>query len=143
MKMTLTRPCGNCPFRTDVTPYIRGARAVEIADAITRRQGTFSCHKTVNHNDDEGDEGDEAAGNHIPTAEEQHCAGALIMLEHMEQPNQLMRIYERLRAYDRTKLDMTSPVYTTARAFITAHRRRDRESAPSVHTPRVRGRQRR
>ena len=129
MKMTLTRPCNNCPFRTDVTPYIRHERAEEIADAITRRQGTFSCHKTIDHDDEEDDE---AAGNHVPSKDEQHCAGALIMLEHMDQPNQLMRIYERLRAYDRTKLDMTSPVYTSARAFIAAHRRRSTRASTST-----------
>jgi len=139
MNMTMTRPCDNCPFRTDVTPYIRGDRAAEIADAITRRQGTFSCHKTIDHDDEEDDE---AAGNHIPSKDEQHCAGALIMLEHMEQPNQLMRIYERLQAYDRSKLDMAAPVYTSARAFIAAHRRRSSHREKAVTVSRVRRRQR-
>ena len=118
--MTMTAPCSHCPFRTDVTPYLRADRAREIADGLTRLQGTFSCHKTVDTDDDDDDD-DEP---HIPSADEQHCAGALIMLEHMNQPNQLMRIYERLRGYDRSKLDMTAPVYRSTTAFVKAHRRR-------------------
>jgi hypothetical protein len=128
--MTLTRPCNNCPFRTDVKPYIRGDRAAEIADAITRRQGTFSCHKTVDHGEGREDD-DDGDGNHIPSADEQHCAGALIVLEKINQPNQLMRIYERLHSYDRTKLDMTAPVYDSLTAFVQAHRRRSSHAVPN------------
>jgi hypothetical protein len=40
----------------------------------------------------------------------QHCAGALIFLEHQDRPSQLMSIYERLDGYDRTKLNMDAPV---------------------------------
>lgn len=71
----------------------------------------------------------------------QHCAGALIMLEHMQQPTQLMRIYERTNGHDARNLDMTAPVYTSARAFVTAHRRRDtRESSAIARASRLRRR---
>ena len=50
-----------------------------------------------------------------PNAE--HCAGALIFLEAQEQPNQMMRIAERLGLYDRRKLDMESPVFDDADAM--------------------------
>lgn len=38
----LRRPCPNCPFRTDVPPYLRGARAEEIARSIANGSD-FRC----------------------------------------------------------------------------------------------------
>ena len=109
MKMTMTKPCELCPFRTDLQsgPYLRRARAQGIADALVR--GTFACHETT------GVKGDSPEGG------EQHCAGALIMLEHAEQPSQLMRIFERVGAYDRTKLDMSAPVFTDPGEWVAAN----------------------
>lgn len=114
MKYTLRRPCAKCPFRTDVHPYLTRGRAIEIARGLMR--GDFACHSTLDYSDDEnGDcEGKD-------TDKTQHCAGALIMLEHMEQPHQMMRICERLGLYDRTKLDMASPVFKDTTGFITHH----------------------
>jgi hypothetical protein len=110
----LRKPCPKCPFRTDITPFIRGDRAAEIADGLLRQQGTFACHVTVEHDDD---------GEPVTHGGEQHCAGALIMLERMNRPNQMMRFCERIGMYDRRKLDMDAPVYATARAFIARHRK--------------------
>lgn len=50
-------------------------------------------------------------GTIVPTKDSQHCAGALIFLEKIEEPHQMMRICERLGMYDRTKLDMDAPVF--------------------------------
>lgn len=112
MKFTLRRPCADCPFRTDCRPkWLGRKRANEIATSITAHQKTFSCHKT---NDFESGEVQE-------TEASQHCAGALIMLEKLNQPNQMMRIAERLRLYDRHKLDMAAPVFDTAKQFIKHH----------------------
>lgn len=116
MKMDLRRPCPNCPFRTDIRPFLSAARAEEIVLAITEQQQTFQCHKTVHYMEDE--DGEET---HSQTPDDQHCAGALIMLEKMEQPNQWMRIAERLGCYDRTKLHMESPVYDDGEQMIEAH----------------------
>lgn len=107
MKFDLVSPCKECPFRTDVEPYLLPERAEEICDALERGQ-TFSCHKT---NDYSGEDVRE-------TSDSQHCAGALIMLEKMEMPNQMMRIAERLRIYDRTKLRMDAPVYANSGEMI-------------------------
>jgi pSer/pThr/pTyr-binding forkhead associated (FHA) protein len=57
---------------------------------------------------------------------EQHCAGATILLERLNRPNQMMRWMERLGGYDRTKLDMDAPVYRTPTAFVRAQTRADR-----------------
>lgn len=97
MKFDLKRPCKECPFRHDRPGYLRAERVEEITNALLGGQ-TFQCHKTI----DKG------------TKHEQHCAGALIFLEANDRPNQMMRIMERLGAYDRTKLDMSSPVFTDA-----------------------------
>lgn len=64
--------------------------------------GSFHCHKTGEHDDESGD--------FVPTENSSHCAGALIFLEHRKQPNQMMRIAERLGLYDHTKLNMKAPV---------------------------------
>jgi hypothetical protein len=111
MDYTLTSPCKNCPFRTDVKPYLTLARAASIANSVADG-ATFSCHNT-NEFDDDGE----------ASKEGQHCAGALIMLEKMEQPNQMMRISERLGLYDRRKLKMDAPVFDSPEEMIDANER--------------------
>lgn len=39
----LISPCKNCPFRTDIKPFITAARAKDILSS----QGEFHCHKTI------------------------------------------------------------------------------------------------
>lgn len=114
MHFTLTKPCGNCPFRNDISFHLTVERAEEIAHAVTSLDQTFACHKTTR----EGAEDDDGWSEMEATEKSQHCAGVLIMLEKMEQPNQMMRIAERLGMYDRTKLDMDAPVFDDTDGFI-------------------------
>jgi hypothetical protein len=100
----LTTPCNNCPFRTDVRPYLRRAR-IEMLERDLER-GTFNCHKTVKNL---GAKGGEAA-----------CAGSLILLEKLDRHPNIMRIATRLGLYDRTKLDMDAPVYESFEAMADA-----------------------
>ena len=86
---TLTTPCAECPFRTDITPYLRPGRIQEIEQSLARDQ--FFCHKVAE--------------------EKINCAGSLILLEKLERPSNAMRMAERLGLYDRTKLDMAAPVF--------------------------------
>jgi hypothetical protein len=109
MKFDLRAPCGNCPFRTDITFYLDTARVEGICKAITTGDKTFSCHKTTKHDDE---------GRSIAHKGEQHCGGALVMLERLNRPNQMMRIAERLRYYDRSKLRMDAPVFESTAAMI-------------------------
>jgi Family of unknown function (DUF6283) len=103
VKFDMRRPCNNCPFRSDIKFPLELERVEEIVHSITGEDKTFTCHKTTKFDDD---------GDNIPRKDDQHCAGALIMLERMENPNQMMRIAERLGVYDRHKLDMNyAPVY--------------------------------
>jgi hypothetical protein len=111
VRFDLTKPCSECPFRYDINGYLTEERAEEIVEALLRG-ATFSCHKT----NDYGDEGEP-----IETGDSQHCAGAMILLEHQEQPNQMMRISERIGFYDPAKLDMTAPVFDEPETFIDHH----------------------
>lgn len=74
-------------------------------------QGTFACHKTTKPSEYDDHE-------MVTTDKSEHCAGVLILLEKIEQPNQMMRIAERLGMYDRTKLEMDSPVFDDPDDFI-------------------------
>lgn len=105
MKMELKKPCLNCPFRTDIKPYLTEGRVLEIEHELVENQKHFICHKTLPKF---------GARN----GREQHCAGALIILEKMNKPNQMMRWYERVKLYDRNKLDMNSPVYSSFKQLI-------------------------
>lgn len=144
MKFEMTSPCENCPFRTDKPFFLGPERAREIADALFADK-TFSCHKTVDYAKREDyEDGEERAtppgagrggARSDPCLEdlhrlydeppaipgdknEQHCAGAMIILERLERPNQMMRICERLGLYDRRKLKMDAPVFEDFDAFV-------------------------
>lgn len=108
---SLRTPCNNCPFRTDVPPFLRADRAREIARCTERHE--LYCHKTTVP-DDEG-------GLQIVRGRSKVCAGMMICLEKAERPSQMMRISERMGFYDRRKLDMDAPVYDRPEDFIEAH----------------------
>jgi hypothetical protein len=108
----LKRPCGNCPFRTDRASFLSEARAQEIADAL-HADASFHCHKTLELDAEEGDV--------EITAASKHCAGAMIVLEREDRPNQMMRIAERLGLYDRTALVMDSPVPESLDEWVGLH----------------------
>ena len=112
----LTTPCPNCPFRTDIKPYLRRDSVEAIKESLVRAE--FPCHKTTTHEDDpEG-------GDYLTDTEKnQHCAGALILLEKIEEPSQMMRICERLGMYDAAKLNMEAPVFDDWDAMIDAQER--------------------
>lgn len=119
----MTTPSDNCPFRTDVNPYITAARVREIEDSLER--GQFYCHKTTDMDRFDGEE-DGNGSFYNPSGEEQDCAGALILLEKEERPSQMMRISERLGFYDMRKLNMDAPVYDSFAEMIEAHQKRRR-----------------
>jgi hypothetical protein len=100
----MVKPCGDCPFRTDKKFPLRYERREEIAGALYGG-GEFHCHKTVDYSeDDDGDSEPSTGGASV-------CAGSLIVLERMGDPNQMMRIAQRVGMYDPAKLDMDAPVY--------------------------------
>lgn len=112
MRLDLTRPCTECPFRTDSPSGWLGARrARDITRALTEQDRSFECHLTT---------GQRRA---------QHCAGALILLDTLGTPNQLTRIASRLGLYSARRLTDRKAVFTTPGAFITHHTRRRRSRA--------------
>ena len=109
MNFKLKRPCAKCPFRSDKVFPLHPGRTEDILNGLLRG-GTFACHETVDY-DNQPDDDEDGDSFHVSTDGEQHSAGAAILLEKMNAPNQMMRIAERLGLYDRTKLDMSAPVY--------------------------------
>jgi hypothetical protein len=112
----LVTPCKKCPFRTDVEPYLRTERAQEIADSL--HAGTeFPCHETtVRKVDDEGN--DTLADG----PRSRFCAGAMATMEREGNPNQMLRVAERLGFYDPAKLAAREqPVYRSLSDWVQAH----------------------
>lgn len=124
----LTTPCKDCPFRTDIRAYLTPERVEEIEQSLVRAE--FPCHKTTRVSD--GDDDDCEGGScYTPSGKEIHCAGALILLEKLKRPSQMMRISERLGMYDRRKLDMAAPVFDSFEEMSAAQGeslRRDRRT---------------
>ncbi len=105
----LKKPCANCPFLKDKTKAIQlhEDRVPGIIESLLDESATgFSCHKTVHHSKTGGDwveneDGEEVYEN---SGKEQQCAGALIVLEKMGRPTQLMQIMGRLGVYNPEQL---------------------------------------
>jgi hypothetical protein len=118
VKFDLTRPCGNCPFRTDVRPYIRADKVRQVlgdpaaTGAAHWPASSFACHKTVDYR--RSDRG-------RVHARSQHCAGAAIILTGERLPNQAMQLAERLLGVDFRRLDLSALVYPSRAAAIEAH----------------------
>lgn len=102
MKFDLKQPCSTCPFRTDKYFYLPVTRKRNIRDSLLKQQATFTCHKDIEKPDDE----------------KQHCGGALILLEKLERPNQMMRWMERIGFYNRFSLKMDAPVVNSFEEWI-------------------------
>ena len=97
MKYTQTTPCKECQFLKSMAHGFTMQRLREFAET-----GTFPCHKSATC--------DEETLDYNANGKSVACAGALIFLEKRNQPNQMMRISERLGMYDYTKLDMSAQV---------------------------------
>ncbi len=105
MNFDRIKPCKTCPFRTDENAlrHLGNCRAQEIADCI-ESDGSFTCH-------DDKDK---------PDRERNHCVGAMLILEKEGRANQMMRIAERLRLYDRRKLVGGDEVFECFDEFVEA-----------------------
>lgn len=109
MNYNKTKPCDMCPFTKSTAFKFTRAKAI----AIATQDGGFACHKTAKLDDE--------TNGYAPTSKSQACAGRLIMLEHEEKPDQMMRISARLGRYDRTKLEMDHPdCFKSIKQFLKA-----------------------
>lgn len=111
LKYTMTTPCSNCPFRDDRPFYLRPGRAQEIIDSMLVQDGSFSCHKTTEFDDE---------GTRVSIGNETHCAGILILLAKTDHlwDSLITRIAAMVGAFDPKRLHLTAPVYNTIEAFI-------------------------
>jgi len=116
VNLNMTKPCPKCPFRYDIPGYLTEERVYEITDSL-RSDASFTCHETTV----ESEEDEEGFTDMLDGPKAEHCAGALIWMERNEEPNQLMRIFERFGGYDRTKLDMDSPVFDCEHDMASHH----------------------
>jgi hypothetical protein len=97
----LATPCADCPFLREGGIRLTSARVKEIAGGMLATQGhTFTCHKAVDRGTKE------------------HCGGALIFAEKHNNQTQMMRIAERLRLYDHTKLRGHARVFDTLKEML-------------------------
>lgn len=112
----LKAPCKLCPFRSDCEQWRGGLgerRAQEIATSL-RNDGFFTCHKTIQPHDDDGEECEKRGledGNI-------YCAGALIMMEKegIANDNRNIRIAKMLEIYPVLRMD--SSVFASCEEFV-------------------------
>lgn len=102
------KPCDQCPFRTDVKPFLHPKRAQEIAFSARNRFSDFPCHKTFNHVEEgewEHDDRIEGINGNQPLT----CAGFLSLRAHEGfqtpdgfEPSELCYTdtYEMIEAYE-------------------------------------------
>jgi hypothetical protein len=95
--LALTTPCSNCPFRKVGAISLMPGRLVDIVkDLLTDDLSTFHCHKTLDWS------GEDSA--YKITGSESVCAGSMIYLEKIRQPNVVMRIGYALGKLDQAVL---------------------------------------
>lgn len=125
MKFDLRKPCVDCPFRKDALPGWLGAeRSQEIADALLTEDKTFACHKTVEHHEQEVEEGDiDQDELDASLADRQHCAGAIAMVEAEGAANSMLQISERLgiRDPDRVTDEGRALSFESGKDFVAHH----------------------
>jgi hypothetical protein len=109
----LNAPCPDCPFRSDIRPYLRRTRAEQIVRDLERM--TFACHETVHCPQPRDKRG------RFDHRMQHHCAGALILMHKSDRQGDLQQVAERLGLYDRGELRMDAPVYDTFEQMIEAH----------------------
>jgi hypothetical protein len=102
-------PCKQCPFRRDVRPFLRPARAAQLA-SYAKRGITFLCHETTRETGD---------------GTEKHCAGKLVLARKLDRlyHDQLVRVGERLGADFDKVVDPLDVVYDTPKEMIEAYRK--------------------
>ena len=106
-------PCKNCPFRKDCLPGWLGLeRAQEIANATVFGDSSFSCHKTVHGQQEEGQR----------KGAESFCAGALALEEKANKGGNLfIRLARLFKHFDYSALKGKDLVFDSVDDFIKHH----------------------
>lgn len=114
----MKKPCSDCPFLKKGGIRLTQARVKEIAEVLLDSQGKYlTCHKTTVEDDETGEM--------VNGPNATHCAGALIFAERNGNATQIMRIMERLGAYDAKALmsqkKVVASVFSTTREMLAAN----------------------
>lgn len=101
--------------------WLGAARAEEIADALLdgKPGKTFACHETV-----EFDEDSDGECEYNPTGEnEQHCIGAILLVQREDAPNQMLQIAERFGLLDPARINPSANelIFSTREEFVKHH----------------------
>lgn len=96
-------PCKQCPFRTDITPFLSGEE--RIRELERHQDGEFPCHQTTELDEEEG----ETLLNREKTVA---CAGRMIMswLAYGGL-GKIDAISARMGMFDPKNLDLDAPVF--------------------------------
>lgn len=100
-----TKPCETCPFRVHGDKPIRHLHPDAVRDYWNAQN--FFCHSLYDYDNHSEDK-------------RVSCAGFLKAHETEGTPSQMMRIGQRLRLYDPTKLDTTVEVFTNVEDMVAA-----------------------
>lgn len=106
--MRLKAPCKNCPFRKDMD-FLHINRKIELTYALGWQQQGFNCHKTLDYDSGEGE--------FVP-GRSNHCAGAMLYLQHIEHPNLVMQLGARLGVWSADELQGAESIHDTIDGFI-------------------------
>lgn len=110
MKFEIKRPCAECPFRRDCSPYLR--RANEIRDQMRDDHYWFACHETT------GAKG----GRRVKPAEQSHCMGLAKVLWRERNLNIAMRLALTFGLLTVEQLDAKRPaVFRNLDEFVKHH----------------------
>lgn len=115
MNFNLRAPCGQCPFRNDVSEnygWLGESRAAGIAKSL--EEYAFPCHKTVFRDEED---------NQQLNPKEQGCYGAIVVMEHEGRlfDNPLMQIAERFGLYQIHEINLALPVVRSRAQFVAMH----------------------
>lgn len=120
MRFKLRRPCKNCPFRKDVVPFLGGRRAEQMAQEVVMEERTFTCHETIDY--DKWDEETNPEG-WQDIRKNNHCVGAIQLIESVGRPHQMLQVAERLGLYDPKNIDRSTPCFKSVKEFTKHHGR--------------------
>lgn len=110
MHFDLTRPCPDCPFRTDIRFVLTPARVVALLEGIFQEGQTFTCHNAS--------QGCWREDTYLPSQGDQHCAGALLLIQWEDVGHRMTQLAQQLGLYDPSRLDMGAPVFSTVEAML-------------------------
>jgi hypothetical protein len=105
MEFNLVGPCSDCPFRSDINPYLKSARVLQIVGDL--ETATFACHNTTSATKPQPRSNGKFAKRIV-----EHCGGALVAMAKSEMFGCLQQVAERLGMWDSSKLQITAPVYS-------------------------------